>query len=1837
MSDLLESLGRGGSEVAEGTFKVDTARALERLAQHRLTEPSHWVLEILRAAHCAGASGVDILTTRTTFAVHFDGEAFTPKQLDHLLELAVEGGISETDRHARLLGLGVAAALGRGASEVTVSSGGQRLTVRPPSSVERGTAPKGHTRVVATFPGLRLFEKVGAAEVAAIRERCIAFGPHLNIDHEFLSLPPYLGDLQPVKHTLKDVEVRAVPAPGAIKSVLALVQHGVVVAFREREPHGEVVRAVLSSPVFRRDASGSDVVATDPVLLRALGWLDEVSIDFLDVALPLCAERGKDGYRRRFLSRLADEKLPAKVRLRLEAAPLLRTPSNQPLDLKTVWKLAEKNGVVLIATQNHGKGATPEGTVWLEPALRLQIEAVLPELPTRDVAEQVRKHTKASEARARWEEQTKEAPSLPAASYLEIEAVHASTRARGPRVEGVVGLHHRGQGAFVRLLVQGKLVQQGEVPSLAPWSLSAVVDWKGEVPERAWHELPSPHLYSLVNSAIEEAAGRALGRLLSRESPEPALLMLGVEWFCRLARTGQADSLPDGLRTAKLWPLVGGGRVSLAELEPRRRWAFVSGSPSLGLLDGTPVLVLGEPMRAALETVFPKRLEDASERLQHERGVRSRLAGTKRRPSLSGVAAQVKIEGDGFFGLVGVPNTVTKGLELTLLRDGIVLEETSLSATHGLAVASVECAALEPGPRWETAVRDGTYERVLAAVRDGEERVALELVKVDFEKLSPGAARYLLAYAAKRLATAPGAGTPGRAVELAAHFDTAHGTRSLAQLREVARDGGTVWFTRQRPKVAVPESMTLVVGGDTGRRLLEAALGRSISHAEPELERLAARQHFLQREPHPTLEPGPFGARARDASGEVVVRLGDGSTPHARLTVLLEGRRWLERTLDAHLPLEATVELSTGEPSDADWSSAQQQSTRTLVLAAERKVLGALLAAEPSERRTRALRVAAGARADDVLEGLPREQLRKTALFPCTDGELRSVSQLDKTTPLHFVTHTLSGTPRSGRSVFLADGPELASALHRWRDRLDVTTALAAELEARATRAATPEVETIRVPLETRWRAAVKTEWLEGEVVLAPGAKGSLAVHTERRLVCQLEGALPEPLAGAVDTHALGFDAAFSTVARDGQLAEVVAVLGRHAHGLATQAAQAWPTLSTEEQWRQRTPLAALALWAASDAPKKAKKKQPLTTVPLFLTTEPSRFVSLHQLFEEQRERQRVPYADEPGTLLDTARFVWRPRPGERALVSALGLQPVDHTESLRQAEAVRRRPKVRALAAPVESGWRETVAGPLAEAEVALRAEPDGELEVHLLHDETVLEVMRTPHPVGGVAMLRSPAVKPNAKWDKAQRTQALAAALGTLEPALETLVARRLTASTAATIGPLAQLAAKWKAGQPGPVATALEALPLFTRLDGEPLTVGAVLAESSRHRLVHRAIGSHPAPAGELVLRDDPPTRELLQALGVRSLDLTQRLEQVAAFARERETRRLRTLEWRGDALVRVAIDAHGFKGELALPIDAEGAQVTLVREGIAVCALEGAPEGLAGVLACDALEVDEAWRSVTLTADQRLAVHAAVARPYEVLAVQGSAKHRHAARQHALDFFAHHGLERALHVERLQGAAALLAGTPLFPTIGGAWASLQSLAQEVAQHGQVPAIAKRFFTPDVGDFLVLEPDALDDHWLGALERVLGKGTIDRVHDAKAWRRSVDELDPATGTPERHGLEQVRRHVRLLRAGALGVLGPEELKAVRVHRGDGSKVVRFDARRRVALLDLEHPLARESLAQARARPERVFVLVLAIFGAINRAFHHVTDAHEAELQLALARHLRANPELLEPGEPP
>jgi hypothetical protein len=340
-----------------------------------------------------------------------------------------------------------------------------------------------------------------------------------------------------------------------------------------------------------------------------------------------------------------------------------------------------------------------------------------------------------------------------------------------------------------------------------------------------------------------------------------------------------------------------------------------------------------------------------------------------------------------------------------------------------------------------------------------------------------------------------------------------------------------------------------------------------------------------------------------------------------------------------------------------------------------------------------------------------------------------------------------------------------------------------------------------------------------------------------------------------------------------------------------------------------------------------------------------------------------------------------------------------------------------------------------------------------------------------------------------------------------------------------------------------------------------------------------------------------------------------------------------------VVKVSVSTLQLEGELALRTTIEQKdEISLAKDGIAVGTLEDTWPGVVGVIDVKDLIVDDRWTQAEPTKAQRNLIREHVERLFAELAVKApsySHEQRELAAYWALRFLLDEGTKTASQLPRLKGVAAELADAPLFLTVEGEKVNLRAIADEVSARERVSVLTRSMGKPSGVVSCVLATSWISAHWLDALEELFGKTKVWRVTELQEWIQATREADPPEGAAELHGLRFLRREVRLLRAGALGHLTPDDLEDVKLSRSGGGTPMRYDKKRKLVLLDPEHPDIARSLKEAQQRPERLWVLIASIFGLVNRELVHVTDVHEAQLLLALAGHLASNPKLV-PTEP-
>lgn len=1858
VDELKDRLRAGAEKVDQGRIRVDAQRALAKLRDHRLADPHAYALELLRAAAASGATRVDVRVDADDFELHFDGKPFPQPVLRGLLGQALTGGDGEEDR-ARLLALGVAGALGLKPRWVKVESGDVTLEVRPPDKVQVALRSGGTSRArTGTFVhvrgrvGWRVVRNLfaGPAERALIAASAPAFPAVLTLNGKRVGGDDPLGP-----GLLARTEVTAgtsrllvgVPAEPAAHSTLALDVHGVTVVTRRVElPFLQVV-AWARDADFRRNASGSDVVDGDARSRRVMGKLHAVAVGLLrELVERLRKEKTPEV--RRFLTELVLAKaprrlaeLPAEVRGQVETAPLIPGPAGEWASVADFAAEVKAGRRLKFARRKYPSGSYTGPVVLLDGVGRA-LQHLLPRRLKMDVAVEVEARRQAAENRAAWEREPAEEARLPAGDYLARAAI------TGEQVLGEVGLAAQTAESTVRVLCMGKLVWQSSSPAgLEPLRVHAVLDLRRPLPERVWAR-PSMavELYQ-VEDAVRQATAEAIDAALAGAAPPPEALRehardLLVHLLKRSKPPRLAD-LPRALREAPLFELAGGALASLEALTRKpplrylvQRWPFDS-------LNGHPVAVLRAEEVPLLEAAIGKgKLRNDTRQLEHEKDIRARLQGRREEARVPGhKVATVALDQEGITGEVALLEGRASQLWLRLLKDGFLLEETFLTARYEVAAAAVDCRELAPNEEWNGARRDRTFERVLAVVHEGERRLAAKLVeriagRATLDELAPGPQRFLTAFLRKELGAVRSVeqlDEVQRAVYQAPLFGGAHGPLSLAQLAAAAAATGKLWVQHPPSPEEVPEGMTVVRGDAELARLLSTLLGKGAEEPAQAIAAARLRAAFLAR-PQAELSL-PRSARPAVTVSTARARGLVGYDPSLRPCVDVElrhQRRPLRSLLvRSVLPLRAALEVIDLEvdPALPALPRAVVEAAEEAIALGERRLVEAALE-EPAAWPELLLR-ALGGRLD---EGLPPEQadrLRRLALFPCIDGHAISTEELDRLPRVCLVTEDLSGVPTSGEPVVLAHDPLTWAALERrYERRADLTTPLKAKLAARRRLEQVPAVGRVEVSGEVVRRGRLERAELEGEVALVPpGAGGRIALfHDRRPLATIAEPRLPATVAAAVSSRALLPDPAGGGVARDAEYERALEACVAGAEALAREVAQGWR--GEPEPERLAAALVPVVGWLAR------RKKHPaqLLSLPLLRTTD-GRRVSFRQVQDEQKHSRRVSWADMEGSLEGGGLVLW-PRAGEREVLARLKVNLWDATDALRAAAAVKARPKEASLSAGLASPWREPVSGDGIAGEVALdpRA-PRRRLTLELLRERVLVEQVELQHPIGGVARINCDALKPVKSWTQVARNAAYRTVREAIEGALERLLARLLRTGEAEPCWrAYAVEAVRWKVGGEGPVAAALPGLPLFRSMDRSPVTLGQVLEEVSKRGRVAVAEPSFDTPPFEgLLLAGVSADVSLLTELKLQYEDVTASVRRARILEASRRARRLSSLRYDGEALVRLAVDADGLRGELALPLEpAEGTRLVLARECVAVDRFDDDGLGVAGVLDHSELPVDADWSRARLTPALRRQVLDHVDALFAELAAMAAAHPlragRRAAAMYALRYLHRAGVTAPEHLERVVEPAAGLTAAKLFLTCDDRLVDLRAIAGRVVRRGAVPVLGWRPAESELGGEVALGTD----NPLAELGQVLGEKRLWRPRDKAEWQRERAEEEPEQGTPLATGIVRLRREARLLKSAAFGRLSPEELAEIRLRRAGGREPIAYEPERRLALLDPDHPQVRAALEEWRLHPERLYVLLTAIYAAVNRALERVTDEDEARMVAALMSHLASNPSLLE-----
>ncbi|HEY8210570.1 MAG TPA: hypothetical protein VIG99_23970 [Myxococcaceae bacterium] len=1852
--DLVDQLRAGAAPVDAGRFRIDSNRALEKLRQFRLADPHHYVLELLRAAVVSRARWATVRTDSDDFELSFDGDPFPPAHLKELLAQALMGGADRDARRARLLSLGVAGALALQPRWVRVQSGewqveldgGARATVSRAPPLPSPQRTRIHVRGRLSWRVARdaLF---GSREGKAIAELCRELPIPLTMNDR--ALGPARSFDEPVLAKVQREEDgmrlwAAFPRRRLGQSLVRFHLHGVQICERRWDGLRTPILASVHDEELQRNASGSDVVLTDPRYRKALQAL-EAMVEPLLAAVAQRLRAAPDPQAREVLLE-ASAGATGKIRGIVDSALLLPGPSGEWFSVNELRAEHAAGRPLRYATRAYPAGAYARPVLLLETDRR--VLELLPGKPRVDVAEEVAAREAALEQRSRWENQESEELTLPPTRYL----VRAVVKGRGFSGEAGV-LERSGPRATVRVLLERKLLFVESPDDLPPGTVAVVNIATPSPTLSAWAKPHAGIRLDRFLGAIRSAlVAGAVESVEEHEGPLREGVRALARWLVahavNAAESEDALRLPAALRGAPIYELAGEAERR-ASLEDLLGWPLIRQVEQPWphpLLSGEPAVTLSRWTEAGplARLLGDDRVQDVTQLLREEARIRQRIASgpeplDHHRPTL----VSLEIDGADCRGKMGLLEEGSSGLELRLFVSGILVEEVSLTAHYGHAAAAVASESLTPREGWSGVLRDAAFDRVVEVVRGGERALMGQLLeKLGGKELSRwplAARRYFRGFVHRELT-----GLRGRkdldplavAVAGAAVISTSQGPRSLRALAEWGQRNGRLWIQETPVGDEVYPDMLIVYADPTLGALLKQVARVEGADPVPELRRRRDREAFQHRA---TADPKV------DASLQLIVPVeaagglrGEVGAPArhlgTQLELSLDGRHLESRFVETVLGMDAALDLPEGSMDPVEpVPPLLERAVQDALEEAELKLL--LLGAERWDwPETRALVYRAlGQNLDARLPVDARQALLERPLVPCDSGQWFPVRHFDEIRQVPYVTRDPGRTPNRG-PVVVVDSEAVAAMLPRWTST-NVTQQVAAELEARRRREALPQLQAFAYAGLALERVPLSGSAAQGEIALVATRTGTIELFHHGRALCQLhEEALPECAAVAVNDDRLTPTADETDVVRDRAYYALVRELVEHLDLRAAGLASRWESTPADGQALLRPLALQLAVWQA----RRKVARAPLLEVPLLEASDGAP-MPVASLLEAKAERREVRWSSVPGALLEPGPPVWRPRPGERPLLSALSLPLEDVSAKVRAAQERRERARRERFEVGLQSPFREPLPAPR-RGEVALRPdEPSGQLQLTLFKDGVLLESITSPHEVGAMAKVDDPALSPAKDWQKAGRNAAFKAMRQAVDLAVERAVVKRLDSRETPGWLAYARAALAWRSGSAGPLAEALPGLELFTGAAGQPVRLGEVLAEVSRRgavAVVDPALGAA-APPDRLVLRADAANLGLLADLQFRTDDLSADLQAARDVEATRAQRRLQSLAFPGVALVRLSVDRPGgFRGELALPADAaEGHGVTLAREGIAVTQAVMGGLALAGTLEHPELPVDPTWRSAELTVEQRRDLKEEADALFLKLAGVSPAfepAQRQASVLHVLRYLQHAGMKDASQLDRLPETAQRVADAPVFRAAEGRWVGLRTAAAQALRRNGLAVLGAKV---PPGSELALQAEDLASEWVMLLGEVLGVKRVEVIHDQDAWRDAQARAEPEDDSPLARGLDRLRCEAALLRADALGRLTTKELDRIRLHRRGGKGApIRYGEQRREAMLDPDHPLIRAALEAAADRPEGIYVLLASIYGAVNRALERVTDEDEARMLDALARHLAANPELLEPS---
>jgi hypothetical protein len=846
--------------LARGEFKLDRARAMEKMSRFQLENPHRYVLELVAAAVCAGAELIHVRNDADDFEIGWDGEHPSAQELESLFDHIFSRSSQPRARMLQHLAQGIHGALGLQPRWVRLERPGLHLDlsnpvepVRRPS--ERSAGSFVHVKERFSLDVVRewVLPFDSLYETRLLREAALHCPVPIVINDEPMRKP--LVGPPPLRDHLQ-LEQGCLWLDEDLEQSVALVRDGIVVGHERVVAAGLCLAGWVDAGGLELNASRSKVVqdkswkALGERLARQACQLLERQLDAEVAAFPVAALR---------------QAALAHLLARSQHAGGLKTRALMVDALKRSWSLAD-----LLARERILTFRRPA-----EPA---------PELPD----PQFRSPEDRSEAGLTWrllqarcgnrlrdEQGLLEQLARGRSRRLELLRARVPLRHTGVAVQRSFevsddwgscqgsaawgGAVPPGEGSRVELRVDGLPV---EVIALElPGGLCLRIESPDLKAGPAFDRVVRDEVFDRVAGVARLEGERLLEALAQRCPQHPEVQQAVLAYLARGARgdwTRLARRLSPPFLQAGLFEGPG-GELSLGDL---LRWLAEDGrvlmAPRQTELPADPGrLVFADPSTAAsLRKLLGKGVRDASQDLEDQAArERHRAAEPRAARLVDYVVAKAELGLAGLTGEVGFTvHAASDETRVRVLHQGVDLGELSFDAGLPGSVAVIEWAQARPNARWDGLQEPGASARTLRSELDGPLRGLL--LGMLHPLPEPAAALPIwLAGALRRLRPLPDE------LARAPLFPRVDGSQaSLRELEQAGLQIGGLDCVDSSLAGQVPADLGGVLVLDASRRrVLTARLGATVLRdARPRIEaRQEARRRFLMRpteDDHPPMQ-----------------------------------------------------------------------------------------------------------------------------------------------------------------------------------------------------------------------------------------------------------------------------------------------------------------------------------------------------------------------------------------------------------------------------------------------------------------------------------------------------------------------------------------------------------------------------------------------------------------------------------------------------------------------------------------------------------------------------------------------------------------------------------------------------------------------------------------------------------------------------------------------------------------------------------------------------------------------------------------------------------------------